>query len=115
MAYGNLKNLVAAGTQIATSTSTELYAAPTSKAAEVCMIIVHNTNISAETVRIFLGGTTDAHRIFSELVAAGGTLEFSPKVPLVIAADGTPTGKGIFATTTTASKVNLRVIGREEA
>lgn len=79
------------------------------------MILVHNTNTSAEAVRIFLGGTTDAHRIFSESVAAGGTLEFSPKVPLIIKADGNPTGKGIFGTTTTASKVNLRVVGREEA
>jgi hypothetical protein len=107
MAYGVMKSLIAFGTQIASTTGV-IYTAPTGKYAEFNLII-HNTNSTSENVEIYLNGTADANRIIDITLTANETFEFAPKLPLVLAGSQT-----LQAKTTTASKVNIFVIGREE-
>lgn len=108
MAYGVLKQLIAAGTQVASSTGA-IYTAGTGKKTEIGSIILHNTNSTSETVELYNDGTADANRFVKIALAANETFEFAPKVPLVL--EGSDT---LQAKTTTASKVNVILIGREE-
>ena len=109
MSYGNIKQLNSAGAQFAASAAA-IYTAPSGKAAEVAALILHNTNTSSETVKLYFRGTAAANRMFQAGLAANETLEFSPKVPLVLQG-----GEVLGGETTTVSKVNVIVLGREEA
>ena len=108
MAYGNFKSLATVNFQLPSSVGT-IYTAPIGKKAEIGTIIYHNTNTSAETIKLYARGTTTAHRRDCVVLQANATYEFSPKLPLVLNGGETLSGE-----TTTASKVNVEVIGREE-
>jgi hypothetical protein len=114
MAYGNIKPLIASGTALPTSVGSDLYAAPTNKAAEIISIWLHNTDTLAQTVTIYLGGTTNAHKIVTYNMSDRESFEISPKIPFIIPANATPAGKGLFAICGQASKINMVVQGREE-
>lgn len=109
MAYTNIKSLTADGATLAPTTPTAIYTVPASTTAEIGTIILHNTNFSTESVFIFAGGTTDAHRVLFVALEAFETYEFSPKLPIVLTA-----GTSLLGLTTTASKVNVRLTGRED-
>lgn len=124
MAYGPIKTLggtYGTGIQVPSATTgSALYYSPhdgvRTLSAEIATIILHNTNSAAETVQVFMGGTGAVpNRILSVTLAANDTFEFSPKVPVVLTGvPGNPTGVGIWASSTTASKVNMFIYGREE-
>lgn len=107
--YNDIKRLNAATAQ-APSAAGVLYTAPVGKRAQIGAIIFHNTNTSAEVVTIYDNGTAAANKLLVATLAPNETLEFSPKVPLVL--EGGETLQGF---STTAAKTNVKIYGREEA
>jgi hypothetical protein len=106
MAYNEPKPLVSSGTQIASSTGV-VYTAPAGKLAQVLDILVHNTNTTVENVVVYWNGAASANRLFNISLVANETYEF--KIPIYL--NG---GETIQAATTTASKVNIILYGREQ-
>ena len=92
------------------STIGAIYTTPTGKVAQVKTVILHNTNTTAENVRIGKGGTATSDYLLNISLAANETFEFSPAVPLAFVGD-----EVLYGLTTTASKVNYFVYGQREA
>lgn len=126
MAYGPFDNLrnasgwtgqgfgQAAGWVLPTTHgSSAIYTSPANKDVELASIVLHNTHTAAVTVQVFVGGNSLlGNRVLSVTLAANDSFEFSPKIPLVL--PGVTGGQGVWAIATTASKVNMWLIGREE-
>ena len=109
MAYGDIKRLNAATSQLAATTGV-LYTAPSTKTAQIGTIIFHNTSaFSSRTAEIFDNGSTLSTRLLFITLAPNETYEFSPKVPLVLAGLETLQGNS-----SVASEVNIKIFGREE-
>lgn len=106
--FNDIKRLTTATFQLA-STAGVIYTAPAGKRAQLGSIIFHNTNTVTENIILLDNGTAASNRILNINLAANETYEFSPKVPVVL--EGAETLQGL---TTTASKVNCKVYGREE-
>lgn len=110
MAYGDIKRLNSATAQLAATTGV-LYTAPSTKAAQIGTIILHNTSASSSrTAEIFDNGSTSSTRLLFITLAPNETYEFSPKVPLVLQATETVQGRA-----SVASEVNIKIFGREDA
>ena len=109
MAFNDIKRLSTAAQQVA-SAAAAIYTAPAGKRAQIGSIILHNTNVTPEIVSIYDNGTSSANRLVYIVLSSGETYELAPKVPIVL--DGSET---LQASTTTASKVNIKIYGREEA
>ena len=105
--YSDIERLTTATQQLA-ATRTTIITAPADKKVQIGTILLHNTNSSAEVVKIGDGGT-DATDIFHIELAVNETYEFAPKVPIILA--GSETLQGL---TTNASKVNIKIYGRTE-
>jgi hypothetical protein len=106
--YTDIKRLTGATDQLAAAAA-PIYTTPAGKTAQIATVLLHNTAATAENVILLDSGTADANRILNLSLEPNETYEFSPKVPICLAADGTLQG-----VTTTASKVNVKVYGREE-
>lgn len=108
MAWGELKQLISSGTQIP-STAGAVYTTPTDKAAQIFSIHIHNTNSTNETVSIMFPANSDANLRFKEALQPNASHEYYGKSPFCLAAN-----TSIYGLTTTASKVNIVIYGREE-
>jgi len=106
--YNDIQQLTTDGAQLA-NTATQLRAVASGKHVEIKTIILHNTNTTTENVALYIGGTTDPYKIAYIGLEANETYEFSPAVPFVLY------DNIIYGVTTTASKVNVRMMGRQEA
>ena len=106
--YNDIKLLNAATAQVAASAGA-VYTAPVGKRAQIGTIILHNTNTSVEGVSIYDNGSAAANKIIYVALAVNETYEFAPKVPIVL--EG---GESLQGAATTASKVNIKIYGREE-
>ncbi len=107
--FGDLKSLGSSNLQLAASVGA-IYTAPSGKKAQIGSIWLHNTNTSAETVEIYLRNTSAGYRREKISLAANESYEIAPKVPWCLSGSET-----LNAVTTTASKVNCEITGREEA
>ena len=107
--YNDIKRLSTATQQLA-SAAAVIYTAPAGKRAQICTILLHNTNTTNELVSVFDDGSGVANRLLFALLVPGDTMEFSPKVPIVL--EGAET---LQAFSTTAAKVNVKIYGREQA
>jgi hypothetical protein len=109
MAYGDIKRLNTATSQLAATVGT-LYTAPSAKRTQIGSIILHNTSsTNNRTAEVFDNGTAASNKLLSIVLSANQTYEFSPKVPLVLSGGETLQGNSDAATT-----VNVRIYGREE-
>ena len=104
--YSDFKNLNALGAQLA-NTATAVYTATAGKRCQIQGINLYNTNTTPEAVVLYVGGTSAAYTVFSYTLQAGETL----RVPGLHVLEG---AQVLYGTTTTGSKVNISVIGREE-
>lgn len=113
MAYGPIK-LLDAFTLPATNGSA-LYQQPSGKMVEIASVIFHNTsNTTSQTVQFWVTESTATGRLLSLTLAANDTFEFSPKVPVVLNWTTAVGQRGVWATATTATTVNMHLYGREE-
>jgi hypothetical protein len=92
------------------SSKGDLYAPPSGSKGLVHTLIFHNTNTTAEDVVLNYHDGTSENEIFSQSIAAGGTITWTFKGAGDVVEDG---GK-YTGNTTTASKVTLKVCGTEE-
>jgi hypothetical protein len=107
--YNDIKRLNSATAQLPAAAGV-LYTAPVGKRAQIGTILLHNANTSTENVRLLDNGSAESNRFLNISLVANETYEFSPKVPIVL--EGAETLQGL---TTTASKVNIKIYGREES
>jgi hypothetical protein len=104
--------------QYIASTAGSIYANPASTKTYVKGFILHNTNTTAETVKLYvvpdsaaaLGTATTAHLILNISLPANDTL----LVELPYALTLTDTNDSVQGVTTTASKVTVIVFGDKE-
>ena len=108
MAYGDIKRLTPANTQL-DDTSAAIYTAPSATRVQIGTIILHNTGAAANDVILYSGGDTAADILLNITLDANETYELSPKVPLVL--EGAETLRG---EATNATEVNILAFGREE-
>lgn len=116
MAFDYLR--IAEITQLGNSAGT-LYANPSSKKTYLRLIVLHNTNTTSETVRLYIvpdssgseGTAGDANKFYQGIIAPNDTvvLEF-PAVGLMLV-DVNDTIQGY---STTASKVSVQIYGGQE-
>lgn len=126
MAYGPFDNLrnssgwtgqgfgQAAGWVLpSTHGSSAIYTSPANKAVELGSVILHNTQSTAVTVQVFVGGNSVlGNRVLSVTLAASETFEFTPKIPMVLPAAST--GQGVWAIASVGNSVSMWLTGREE-
>lgn len=112
MAYGPIK-LLDSFTLPATNGSA-LYQQPSGKMVEIASIIFHNSGSTAQTVQFWVTQAAATGRLLSISLAANDTFEFSPKVPVVLNWSSVVGQRGVWATATTATTVNMHLYGREE-
>ena len=83
---------------------------PSSVTGLVKMVVLHNTNSSAEIVEIFHGSTAAADKMLKVSIAADETFEWSLG-HMVVVLDA----EQLYGNAETASKVNYFIFGAEEA
>lgn len=101
------------------ATAGSLYANPASTTTFIRGLLLHNTNTTAETVKLYvvpdsagaLGTATSAHLILNVSLAANDTLLVELPYAVVL----TDTNDSIQAITTTASKVTALLFGDKDA
>lgn len=101
------------------SSAAAIYTNPASTKSYIKSLILFNTNTTAETVKLYnvpdstgSVGTAGSDNQFAEIVlAAGETLMFDLPYPITII----DTNDTIQASTTTASKVTVQVLGDKDA
>jgi hypothetical protein len=108
--FSQISRLISSGTQLPSSTGV-IYTAPSTAGlvTQVTTIVLHNTNTSTENVALYDNGSANANRVLLVALSANETLEYSPKTPWCLNPSET-----IQGSTTTASKVNIQVIGRTQ-
>jgi hypothetical protein len=83
------------------------------------LIIIHNTNTTVETINLWnvpddaaaVGVAADTNKMFKTEIAAGGTAILEYGTPGIILED---TNDTIQASTTTAGKVTIQIMGGKE-
>jgi hypothetical protein len=104
--------------QYIASTAGSIYANPASKKTYIKGFLLHNTNTTAETVKLYvvpdsasaLGTATGAHLILNISLTANDTLLVEMPYTLTL----TDQNDSVQAVTTTASKVTVLVFGDTE-
>jgi len=101
------------GAQVSDSAAA-VYTVPSSTVGYVKSILLHNTNTSAENVKLYFvengGSVADSRLILNVSLEANETLEWMLEYPLPMET----AGDTIQAVTDTASKVNIVISGMEE-
>ena len=101
------------------SSAGSVYANPASTTTYVTLIVLHNTNTTAESVELWnvpdnaasLGTAADANKFWADDLAANETVFLEiPKVGLVLEDQN----DSIQAATDTASKVTVMIFGRKD-
>lgn len=101
------------------STAGSLFANPASTKTFIRGMLLHNTNTTAETVKIYgvpdstgaVGTATSAHLILNISLVANDTLLVEFPYPIVL----TDTNDSVQGVTTTASKVTALLFGDKDA
>ena len=101
------------------SSAGSVFANPASTTTYVRLIVLHNTNSTAETVAVWnvpdnagsAGTAADANRVLYLSLAAADTVLFEFPGPGLVLEDENDT---IQAATTTASKVTIQIHGAQE-
>ena len=102
------------------ATAGAVYTNPASTTAYVTLIVLHNTNTTAEDVELWnvpdstgsVGTAADTNKFWADSLAANETVFVEvPKIGLVLE----DTNDTIQAMTDTASKVTIQIFGSQEA
>lgn len=101
------------------SSAASVYANPPSKTTYIRSIILHNTNSSAEAVVLYnvpdnssaVGTAATANQFYKASVAADSTVIIEFATPGIVLTDENDT---IQASTTTANKVTIQIMGATE-
>jgi hypothetical protein len=109
-AFLDFATVTSAGAQLA-ATPTSVYTPSGSNKAQVANILLCNTDTITQYVDIYVGGTTSAHKLYSQIgLQPGETINLDQAVPICI-----PNGVVLYGAATAASKVNVIVTAREGA
>jgi hypothetical protein len=109
--YNDLQQLNTVGQQVANSVGA-IFTTASNKHTLVKTIVLHNTNTTTENIALYIGGTTDPYKVAYIGLEANETYELTPGVPFVLYTNASTSA--LNAVTTTASKVNIVLIGMSE-